>query len=67
MVKEMPKQEEAIDASQPGKGNWEGFDVQLEKIYEAAAEWRQTLAGVSRPWLCWNVSERWCKLQQRLI
>ena len=50
-----------------GKGNWEGFDVPLERVYEAAAEWRQALTGVSRPWLCWNVSDRWCKLQQRLI
>ncbi len=42
----MPKQDEAIDASQAGKGNWEGFDIPLEKVYEAAAEWRQALAGV---------------------
>jgi hypothetical protein len=67
MVKEMSKQEAVIDASQAGKGNWEGFNVPLERVYEAAAEWRQKLTGVSRPWLCWNVSERWCKLQQRLI
>jgi hypothetical protein len=63
----MSKQEEAMDPSQVGKGNWAGFDIPLEKIYQAAAEWRQTLAGVSRPWLCWNVSSRWCTLQQRLI
>jgi hypothetical protein len=67
MVKEMSKQEAVVDASQVGKGNWEAFNVPLERVYEAAAEWRQTLAGVSRPWLCWNVSDRWCKLQQRLI
>jgi len=63
----MSKQEEAMDPSQLGKGNWGGFDVPLEKVFEAAEEWRETLAGVTRPWLCWNVSDRWCQLQQRLI
>ncbi len=63
----MAKQEPAMDATQTGKGNWAGFDVPMEKVYEAATEWRQALAGVTRPWLCWNVSDRWCRLQQRLI
>jgi hypothetical protein len=63
----MSKPQEAMDATQAGKGNWGGFTVPLEKIHEATAEWRQTLSGVARPWLCWNVSDRWCMLQQRLI
>ena len=63
----MSVQEDAIDPSQVGKGNWAGFNIPLEKIYQAAAEWREALAGVTRPWLCWNVSDRWCGLQQRLI
>ena len=63
----MEKKEEAIDQTQPGKGNWAGFDIPLDKIYAAAAEWRQALTGVERPWLCWHVSDRWCRLQQRLI
>jgi len=58
---------DAKATSQIGKGNWEGFSIPLERVYEAAAEWRNSLAGVERPWLCWNVSDRWCKLQQRLI
>lgn len=56
-----------MDPLQVGKGNWAAFPVLLDNIYEAAAEWRQALAGVDRPWLCWNVSDRWCTLQQRLI
>jgi hypothetical protein len=56
-----------VDLSQFGKGNWSGFPVPLDNVYEAAAEWSQALAGVQRPWLCWNVSDRWCTLQQRLI
>jgi hypothetical protein len=63
----MPKQEDAVDPTQLGKGNWAGFNIPLEKVYAAAAEWKQALAGVTRPWLCWNVSDRWCRLQQRLI
>jgi hypothetical protein len=63
----MANQELAKDATQRGKGNWAVFDLPLETVYEAAAEWSQTLAGVARPWLCWNVSDRWCQLQQRLI
>ncbi len=63
----MAKLEEAIDPSQVGKGNWAEFPIPLEKVYKAAAEWRKALVGISRPWLCWNVSDRWCLLQQRLI
>jgi hypothetical protein len=63
----MHKQEQTADRSQVGKGNWEGFDIPMDKVREAAAEWRLALTGVARPWLCWNVSDRWCKLQQRLI
>lgn len=64
---EISKEGLTLDVSQAGKGNWEGFSVPLDTVHEAAAEWRQALAGVTRPWLCWNVSERWCRLQQRLI
>lgn len=56
-----------MDPSQVGKGNWAGFNIPLEKVFAAAAEWKQALAGVTHPWLCWNVSDRWCRLQQRLI
>jgi hypothetical protein len=52
---------------QRGAGNWSKWTQPLDPIYEAAADWRQALAGVERPWLCWNVSPRWCLLQQRLV
>lgn len=61
------KQDKGLDPSQAGKGNWENFAIPLEKINAAAAKWRLAMQGVSRPWLCWNVSDRWCTLQQRLI
>lgn len=56
-----------MDPSQRGKGNWDDFTFPLDSIYEAASVWREALAGVDRPWLCWHVSDRWCKLQQRLV
>jgi len=63
----MQKQQLAMDPSQRGKGNWADFDIPMKKIEMAAAEWRTALAGVTKPWLCWHVSDRWCQLQQRLI
>ena len=63
----MSTQNDAMDPSQVGKGNWAGFNIPLDKIFRAAEEWNQTLSGVKYPWLCWNVSDRWCTLQQRLI
>jgi hypothetical protein len=50
-----------------GTGDWSGFSVPLEQVFEAARSWKQKLAGVDRPWLCWNVSHRWSCLQQRLV
>jgi hypothetical protein len=63
----MSDQRPTADPSQRGKGNWEQFSLPLDVIYEAATEWSAAMAGVERPWLCWNVSDRWCALQQRLI
>jgi hypothetical protein len=63
----MSKQLDAQDRSQVGKGNWAGFNIPLDDVYDAAGEWKKALGGVDRPWLCWNVSDRWCKLQQKLI
>lgn len=63
----MLTQSSVKDPTQVGKGNWSGFEIPLEEMYAAAEEWRQVLAGVTHPWLCWNVSDRWCLLQQRLV
>ncbi len=50
-----------------GHGNWENYNLPLDTIYHAAGEWKGALAGIEKPWLCWNVSPRWCFLQQRLV
>jgi hypothetical protein len=50
-----------------GTGDWLDFHIPLERVYERATEWKKAVAGVDRPWLCWNISPRWCVLQQRLV
>ncbi len=53
-----------------GTGNWESFasmKFDIQRIYAAAELWKKAIEGVDKPWLCWNVSDRWCQLQQRLI
>ena len=53
-----------------GQGNWEAFrsaGIDLSKVMSVAESWAQHLRGVERPWLCWNVDEDWCLVQQRLV
>ena len=49
-----------------GYGDWYAFETPLERVFEAAAEWKQQMRGIEKPWLCWHVNDRWCALQQRL-
>lgn len=48
-------------------GDWEHWSGPLTDIFAAAEDWRQQMRGIEKPWLCWNVSDRWCVLQQRLV
>jgi hypothetical protein len=50
-----------------GTGNWKAYTLPLEPIFAAAEQWKRQLHGIEKPWLCWNVSSRWCLLQQKLI
>jgi hypothetical protein len=50
-----------------GTGDWEGFTIPLEQIFDAAKCWQRKLAEIDKPWLCWNVSHRWSYLQQKLV
>jgi hypothetical protein len=51
-----------------GTGNWKFFTSPLQdSIFQAATQWKNMLAGTEKPWLCWNVSGRWCYLQQKLV
>ncbi len=50
-----------------GTGNWEAWSGGLEPIYVAAEMWKKELDGIDKPWLCWNIEDDWCKLQQKLV
>ena len=50
-----------------GQGDWAPFNLEMPVIEEAARDWARQLAGVEKPWLCWNISPSWCLLQQRLV
>ena len=39
----------------------------MPEIERAARSWRDQLAGVSRPWLCWCIDPQWCLVQQQLV
>jgi len=50
-----------------GTGNWRALKRSWEEIRAAAEQWRQAIAGTEKPWLCWNMNDKWCLLQQKLI
>lgn len=50
-----------------GMGNWQAWGDDISLIQEAASDWKNALDGVEFPWLCWNVNDDWCLLQQRLV
>jgi len=53
---------------QMGRGNWKAFPKDdLSKLYKATKEWKEALAGVDKPWLCWCMDDEWCYVQQKLI
>lgn len=50
-----------------GQGNWKDNVFPVERLLECADRWRQQLGGLQRGWLCWNVDDDWCLVQQRLV
>lgn len=53
-----------------GNANWRAFsalEYNIEKIFLASDEWKKELAGVEKPWLCWNISNDWCLAQQKIV
>lgn len=50
-----------------GTGNWNGFDIPLEKIFLAAESWKKVVGDHDKLWLCWNISDEWSLLQQRMV
>lgn len=50
-----------------GTGHWRFWDRPVDDLRYAAARWAQAVQGIERPWLCWNMNDQWCLLQQRLV
>jgi hypothetical protein len=50
-----------------GTGNWEAWNCGLEPIFDAAEDWKSHLSGIAKPWLCWNLDDKWCQVQQKLV
>jgi hypothetical protein len=50
-----------------GMGNWQAWGDDISAITSAAESWRLALQSIEYPWLCWNIDEDWCYLQQKLV
>ena len=51
-----------------GRGNWACWDHAEKDILLAAAErWSKQIPPGDRYWLCWNIDDGWCRLQQKLV
>lgn len=50
-----------------GTGDWEAWGRGLGPLESAIDDWREQLSGIERPWLCWGVADRFCRVQQRLV
>lgn len=50
-----------------GTGCWKAWCLGMKPIEEAAREWEREFRRIEYPWLCWNIHDRWCILQQKLV
>jgi hypothetical protein len=59
----------ALERDRPlrmAQGDWEAYNLGIDTIRAAAADWKAQLQGLKRGWLCWNVDSQWCLMQQKL-
>jgi hypothetical protein len=53
-----------------GSGDWEGFrlsNLSIDDVLQEADRWAASFEGIEYPWLCWNVDDDWCIVQQKLV
>jgi hypothetical protein len=67
IYREKPGWRVALTSGKAGTGDWKAFDRSLDEVYAAGAAWKRTIGDVEYPWLCWNINDEWCLLQQRLV
>jgi hypothetical protein len=63
-------QEYDIELAHVGQGNWRAFraiGIDLHEVMDIARSWSGEIGAIHRPWLCWNVDDDWCFVQQRLV
>ncbi|HET8996433.1 MAG TPA: hypothetical protein VFN42_07175 [Acetobacteraceae bacterium] len=59
-----------VELAHAGQGNWRAFraiGLDPGALLEIARSWAAELQGVTLPWLCWNVDDDWCLVQQKLV
>lgn len=59
----------SLELAHVATGHWRAFralGLDLAFVLEVARSWRAALGHVTHPWLCWNVDEEWCFVQQGL-
>lgn len=50
-----------------GTGNWRYFKRPIDEVQDAAEVWGKYVQGIEKPWLCWNIHEDWCLVQQKIV
>lgn len=53
-----------------GFANWQAYHQSgrdLGLVLGAAKGWARHFAGIDKPWLCWNVNDDWCWVQQQMV
>ena len=59
-----------IEPAQFSQGQWPALrplNIGLEELMDITAKWGRQIKLVGRSWLCWNVNDDWCLLQQKPI
>ncbi len=50
-----------------GTGHWKFWTIDMDDMRSVADGWRRQVENREKLWLCWNINDRWCQVQQRLI
>ena len=56
----------SLDEGKSGTGNWNTFKS-MDVVFKAAEKWKSETDRGGKFWLCWDINEKWCYLQQRLV
>ncbi len=62
-----PSAQQESTRDQTGLGDWRACKIPLAQLFRCAEEWKDAVAGVEKPWLCWHVNDRWTKVQAALV